>query len=79
MKYEKKTKNRIKKDLCKELECLDVNTRGKTLKEVQEIALSKNIPIVEEHDDILEVWIGKPKGIKQVIFCHPFRVSRLFE
>jgi hypothetical protein len=25
----KKTKNRLKKDLCKELECLRVNTRGK--------------------------------------------------
>jgi len=64
----KKVKNRLKKDICEELEKIGINTRGKTIKDVQEIATAKNIPITTEECDILEGWLGKPKGIKQVLW-----------
>ena len=64
----KKIKNRLKKDLCEELDWIGISTRGKTLKEVQEIATAKNLPITTEEDDIIEGWLGKPKGIKQVLW-----------
>ena len=38
----KKIKNRLKKDLCEELDWIGISTRGKTLKVVQEIATAKN-------------------------------------
>jgi hypothetical protein len=41
-------KNRLKKDLCEELEKIGISTRGKTLKDVQEIAAAKNIRITTE-------------------------------
>jgi hypothetical protein len=47
---------------------LGFNTRGKTIKEVQELATSQNIPIRGEEDDIVEGWVGKPKGIRQVLW-----------
>ncbi len=40
-----KIKNRLKKDLCEELQALGLNTRGKALKEVQEMAALRNVPI----------------------------------
>jgi len=33
-----------------------------------QIATAKNIPITTEECDILEGWLGKPKGIKQVLW-----------
>jgi hypothetical protein len=39
-----KSKNRLKKDLCNELDKLGLSTRGKMIKEVQETAASQNIP-----------------------------------
>jgi hypothetical protein len=53
----------LKKDLCTDLVHLGVKTRGKTSKEVQEMALLRNLTISEEQDDILEGWVGKQKGI----------------
>jgi hypothetical protein len=61
-------KNRLKQDLCEDLQWLGFNTRGKTIKEVQELATSQNIPIKVEEDDIVEGWVGKPKGIRQVLW-----------
>ena len=61
-------KNRLKKDLCEELEKIGISTRGKTLKDVQETAAAKNIPITTEECDMLEGWLGKPKGIKQILW-----------
>jgi hypothetical protein len=63
----KKVKNRLKKDLCEELEKIGISTRGKTLKDVQEIAAAKNIPITTEECDILEGWLGSQKESRQ--FC----------
>ncbi len=54
--------------MCEELDWIGISTRGKTLKEVQEIATAKNLPITTEEDDIIEGWLGKPKGIKQVLW-----------
>jgi hypothetical protein len=65
-----KVKKRLKKDLCEELERVGFNTRGKTIKEIQELALTRNIPITSVEDDIIEGWVGKPKGIKQVLWEH---------
>jgi len=59
-------KKRLKKDLCNDLERLRFNTTGKTIKEVQEMAIAANLPILVEENDILEGWVGKPKGIWQV-------------
>jgi hypothetical protein len=63
-----KVKNRLKKDLCEELEKLGLATRGKTLKEIQEMATARNIPLSIVEDDVVEGWVGKPKGIKQVLW-----------
>ncbi len=65
-----KVKKRLKKDLCEELERVSFNTRGKTIKEIQELALNWNIPITLVEDDIIEGWVGKPKGIEQVLWEH---------
>ncbi len=43
-------------------------TRGKTLKEVQEMGASYNIPLTIVENDVVEGWVGKPKGIKQVLW-----------
>jgi hypothetical protein len=37
-----KSKNRLKKDISEELQSLGYNVRGKTLKEIQEIAALQN-------------------------------------
>jgi hypothetical protein len=50
------------------LQWLGFNTRGKNLKEVQELTTSQNIPIRLEEDDNDEGWVGKPKGIRQVLW-----------
>jgi hypothetical protein len=63
-----KTKNRLKKDLSEELDKLGLSTRGKTMKEVQEMAIARNIPITIVENDVVEGWVGKPKGIKQVLW-----------
>ena len=63
-------KNRLKTDLCEDLERLRINTRGKTIKEVQQMAESRNIPIKVEGDDINEGWVGEPKGLWQVLWEH---------
>jgi hypothetical protein len=34
---------------------------------VQEIAATKNITVTTDENDIVEGWLGKPKGIKK--FC----------
>jgi hypothetical protein len=36
----KKVKNRLKKDLCQDIEQLGITIRGKTIKELQEIAVA---------------------------------------
>jgi hypothetical protein len=64
----KKVKNRLKKDICEDLEKIGIVTREKTLKEVQEIAEARNIPVTSEDNDVLEGWLGKPKGIKQILW-----------
>jgi hypothetical protein len=38
---EKKLKNRLEQDLCEDLQWLGFNSRGKTRKEVQELATSR--------------------------------------
>ena len=58
-------KNRLKHDLCEDLQRLGFNTRGKTIKEAQELATSQNIPITVEENDIVEGWVGKLKGINK--------------
>jgi hypothetical protein len=50
----KKITKRLKKDLCADLERLGFNTRGKTIKEIQEVATAANLPIVVEENDITE-------------------------
>jgi hypothetical protein len=60
----------LKQDLTEELVRLGLNTRGKTIKELQEMAQSRNIPIVMEEDEITEGWVGKPKGMRQVLGGH---------
>jgi len=64
----KKVKNRLNNDLCEDLQRLGFNTRGKTIKEVQELATSQNIPIRVEEDDIVESWVGKPKRLRQMLW-----------
>ena len=64
----KQVKNRLKKDLCQDIERLGIATRGKTIKELQEIAVARNLPTTIEEDDVVEGWLGKPKGIKQVLW-----------
>ena len=61
-------KNRLKHDLCEDLQRLGFNTRGKTIKEVQELATSQNLPITVEENDIIKGWVGKPKGMRQVLW-----------
>ena len=63
-----KTKNRLKKDLSDDLDKLGLSTRGKTMKEVQEMAASRNIPLTIIKNDVVEGWVGKPKGRKQVLW-----------
>jgi hypothetical protein len=46
---------------------LGVNTRGKTIKELQKTAEARNIPTVVGDVDIKEQWMGKPKGMQQVL------------
>jgi len=53
---------------CEDWQQLGFNTRGKTIKEVQELATSQNMPIRVEENDIVEGWVGKPKGIRQVLW-----------
>jgi hypothetical protein len=65
---EKKVKNRLKHDFCEDLQRLSFNTRGKTKKEAQELATSQNIPITVEENDIVEGWVGNPKGMRQVLW-----------
>jgi hypothetical protein len=64
----KKIKKRLKHDLTEELARLGLNIRGK--KDLQEMAQSQNIPIVLEEDEITEIWVGKPKGMRQVLWEH---------
>ena len=64
----KKVKKRLKKDMCQDLERLGFNVRGKTIKEVQEMATAANLPTMVEEDDVVKGWVGKPKGIKQVLW-----------
>jgi len=64
----KKVKNRLKKDLSEDIEKLGFSSRGKTLKEMQEIASSRNIPLTIEEDDVVEGWLGKPKGLRQILW-----------
>ena len=58
----------MKKDMCQDLERLGFNVRGKTIKEVQEMATAANLPTMVQEDDVVEGWVGKPKGIKQVLW-----------
>jgi hypothetical protein len=61
-------KNRFQKDLCHDVERLGITTRGKTIKELQEITVAKNIPTTIEEEDVVEGWLGKTKGIKQALW-----------
>ncbi len=45
-------------------------TRGKTLKEVQEMAASYNIPLTIVENDVVEGWVGKPKGVISRLNLH---------
>ena len=64
----KKVKNRLKHDVCEDLQRLRFSTRGKNIKEVQELATSQNLPITVEENDIIKGWVGKPKGMRQVLW-----------
>jgi hypothetical protein len=50
------------------LQCLGFNIRGKTITEVQELAMSQNIPIRLEEGDIVKGWVGKLIGVRQVLW-----------
>jgi hypothetical protein len=54
--------------LSEELDKLGLSTRGKTMKEVQEMVIARNIPITIVENDVVEGWVGKLKGIKQVLW-----------
>ncbi len=38
------------------------------MKEVQEMVIARNIPITIVENDVVEGWVGKLKGIKQVLW-----------
>ena len=54
--------------MSEDVEKLGISTRGKTLKEMQEIASSRNIPLTIEEYDVVEGWLGKPKGLWQILW-----------
>ena len=64
----KKQVTKLKKDLKSELDQKKINMQGKTIKELQQIAALHNLPIDIEIDDIQEGWVGKPKGIQQILW-----------
>ena len=35
---------------------------------MQELATSQNLPITVQENDIIEGWVGKPKGMRQVLW-----------
>ncbi len=63
-----KVKHRLRKDSCQDIEWLGITTRGKTIKELQDIAVAWNLRTTIEEDDLVEGWLGKPKVIKQVLW-----------
>ncbi len=63
-----KNLNRLKKNLCEELQALGFNTWRKTLKEIQEMAALQNVIITVLDNKAQEGWVGKPKGIKPVLW-----------
>ncbi len=64
----KKMKKQLKKDLCADLERLGYNILGKMIKEVQDMATAANLLITVEENDVVEGWVGKPKGMRQVLW-----------
>ena len=73
----KKRVQKVKKDLKHELEQRKINTQGKTIKELQEIARLHNVPIDMEINDVQEGWIGRPKGIQQILWETGLLVPRI--
>jgi hypothetical protein len=63
-------KKRLKKDLAEDLQRIGFIVHGKTIKELQEMAQAQNIPISVEENDITEGWVGKAKGMRQVLWEH---------
>ncbi len=57
-----------KKYLCEDLERLGFSIQGKTIKEVQEMVTAASLPIMVEEDDVVEGWVGKPNGIRWVLW-----------
>ena len=60
--------DRLKQDICEDLGKRDINTRGKRLREVQELATVEDIPVTIEVNDIKKSQEGKLKGICQVLW-----------
>ena len=61
--------DKIKKDLRRsELDQKKINMQGKTIKELQQIAALHNLPIDIKTNNIQDGWVGKPKGIQQILW-----------
>jgi hypothetical protein len=63
-----KIKKRLKKDLAEDIQKLGLIVCEKTIKELQEMAQARNIPITVEENYIIEGWVGKAKGMRQVLW-----------
>ena len=42
--------------------------QGKTIKELQSIAATNGISTHIETDDVQEGWVGRPKGMQQILW-----------
>jgi hypothetical protein len=60
--------SRNKSELILELRRQGINTKGKNKKELIAICINKNIPINREVPKIKEGWVGKAKGLLQVLW-----------
>ena len=56
-------RDQLKKDISDDLGKTRISTKGKSMKEVQDMAWANNIPIQVEDDEIKEGWVGKLKGL----------------
>ena len=59
---------RNKSELILELRGQGINTKGKNKKELIAICTNKNIPIDREVPKVKEGWVGKAKGLLQVLW-----------
>ena len=60
--------NKLKADLRKEIkEKTHVSTQGKLYKELQDIASQNIIPELNKVNDIEPGWVGKARGMQQIL------------